>query len=489
MRSLPDVLSLRPGGAAWLMRHEHRLFVAESAAAIGRALHRPANQSALPAPILGWIVTVYLVLHVAAWSALPTLPYWRPTESLGQLHLDGFAAAVLFILMLSAAMIRCVHVMYTRNDLDLILSAPVPGATILRARLGGVVAGILLLVLFLVSPVIHIGLLTGRPRLLALYPALLAMAVLAASFAMMITIQLANWIGPRRTAIVAQVPGTAVVVGLYLMPRLLQAIPADIQNAFSSLLEAGALLGPASPLWLPVQALQGDLWALALFCLAAVGVAQLTVVFLQRRFLNALRLGRELPRRLPGPALGIGLRFGHGIRSVVLYKEWLLLLRQPIFLSQLGIKLAWLVVAFAAAGSSSLRPAVIAAITVYATAAVAGTLTRLVEGGEQAGDLLASSPVAPAAIRAGKRWAALIPALVVGLPVPLWLGVADPKLGVLTAIVLIGASDSANRISRMFAAPSIAQGHPAAPHMAAALWEALSNGLWVLMLLLAYAVV
>jgi ABC-2 type transport system permease protein len=64
-----------------------------------------------------------------------TLPFWRPTESISQRHLDGTVVAVLFILMLSAAMIRCVHVMYSRSDLDLLLCSPVPGSTILRARL------------------------------------------------------------------------------------------------------------------------------------------------------------------------------------------------------------------------------------------------------------------------------------------------------------------------------------------------------------------
>lgn len=266
MKPPSEVCSLRPGGAPWLMRHELRLFVADSATAVGRALQRAPERRALPVAILGWLATVYLVLHVVAWSALPSLPYWRPTESIGQLHLDGAAAAVLFILMLSAAMIRCVHVMYARNDLDLLLCAPVPGVTLLRARLGGVVLGTLLLVLFLVSPIIHIGLLTGRPRLLALYPALLAMATIAASCGMMITIELARLIGPRRTAIVAQVPGTVVVVGLYLMPKLQDTIPAGIETTLGKLLEDGAMLGPSSPLWLPVLALQGSPLALMLFC-------------------------------------------------------------------------------------------------------------------------------------------------------------------------------------------------------------------------------
>lgn len=494
MKPLPEVLALRPGGAPWLMRHELRLFAADSAAAIGRALHRAPNGRAMPAPILGWIVTVYLVLHVAAWGALPTLPYWQPRDSIGQLHLDGAAAAVLFILMLSAAMLRCVHVLYSRNDLDLLLCSPVPAATILRARLGGVVLGTLVLVLFLVTPVIHVGLLTGRPRLLALYPGLLALATIAASLAMTIAIGLARWIGPRYTAMVAQVPGTAVIVGLYFLPKVQQSLPAGLKAALCNLLADGALLGAASPLWLPVRALQGNPLPLMVFCLAALGLAQLATVLLQHDFLRLLQQGRTVPRRRPGLAFGIRLRFGHRLYQLVLYKEWLLIVRNPMAWSQLATRFIWLLVAFVAAGTSSLRPLVVAAIIVYGTAALAGTLTRLMESGEQAWDLLASAPAAPATIRAAKRWAALIPALLLGMPTPLWLGTADPTLGVLTAIAVAGACDSANRINRSHrssqprAMASSERPHAAAPRWMTPLWEVLGNSLWVLLLVAAYAI-
>ena len=488
MKPPSEVCSLRPGGAPWLMRHELRLFVADSATAVGRALQRAPERRALPVTILGGLATVYLVLHVVAWSALPSLPYWRATESIGQLHLDGAAAAVLFILMLSAAMIRCVHVMYARNDLDLLLCAPVPGVTLLRARLGGVVLGTLLLVLFLVSPIIHIGLLTGRPRLLALYPALLAMATIAASCGMMITIELARLIGPRRTAIVAQVPGTVVVVGLYLMPKLQDIIPAGIETTLGKLLEDGAMLGPSSPLWLPVQALQGSPLALMLFCLAALGLAHVATMLLQHRFLHTLQQGRSASRRRPGLGFGISLRFGHSTGKLLLCKEWLLILRQPMLWSQLAAKSAWLVVVFVAAGTDSLRPVVIAALIVYATAALAGTLTRLIESGEQAWDVLASSPTAPAMIGAAKRRAALLPALLLSMPAALWLGTADPTLGILTAIAVAGACGSANRLNRTRAMASNRQDRASAPPMVTSLWEVLSNAVWVLLLVIAHAI-
>ncbi|WUR12730.1 hypothetical protein E7V67_024045 [[Empedobacter] haloabium] len=489
---LPDFLSPRPGGAAWLMRHELRLFVAESAAAVGRALQRAPNQRALPAPILGWIVTVYLVLHVAAWGALPTLPYWRPAEGTAQLHLDGAAAAVLFVLMLSAAMIRCVHVIYRRDDIDLLLCAPVPAATILRARLGGVVLGTLLLALFLISPVIHVGVVSGRPRLLILYPGLAALATLAASLAMLLAIQLARWIGPRYTAIIAQVPGTAVIVGLYFLPQLLHKLPAGMRAGLSGLLEQGALLGPASPLWLPVWALQGDPAALLLLGLVASGLAYAATAWLRHGFLHLQQQGRHLPSSTSANPVGVGLRFGTGLRQLVLYKEWLLILRQPLAWGQLASRLIWPAVTLLAAGTSSLRPLVIAAIIVYGSAALAGTLTRLIEAGEQAWDLLASAPVAPVAIAAAKRRAALIPALVLAMPTPLWLASADPKLGVLTAVVAAGACISANHLNRTDRALAVAPNGPRLAPVApsnAPLPEVLSSGLWVVLLLIAYAIV
>jgi ABC-2 type transport system permease protein len=55
-----------------------------------------------------------------------------------------------------------------------------------------------------------------------------------------------------------------------------------------------------------------------------------------------------------------------------------------MFLGQIAARFVWLVVAFAAAGTDSLRPLVIAAIAVYVTAGLAGILTRLIEAGEAA---------------------------------------------------------------------------------------------------------
>ena len=157
-------------------------------------------------------------------------------------------------------------------------------------------------------------------------------------------------------------------------------------------------------------------------------------------------------------------------------------------MAQLDAKSAWLVVVFVAAGTDSLRPVVIAALIVYATAALAGTLTRLIESGEQAWDVLASSPTAPAMIGAAKRRAALLPALLLSMPAALWLGTADPTLGILTAIALAGACGSANRLNRTRAMPSNRQDRASAPPMVTSLWEVLSNAVWVLLLVIAHAI-
>jgi hypothetical protein len=105
-----------------------------------------------------------------------------------------------------------------------------------------VVLGTLLLALFLVTPVIHVGILTDRPRLLALYPGLVAMAMIAASLGMMFVIQLARLIGHAYTSLFAQVLGTVVIVWLCYMPQVQQAIPVAIKTSLSLLLDDGAVL-------------------------------------------------------------------------------------------------------------------------------------------------------------------------------------------------------------------------------------------------------
>jgi ABC-2 type transport system permease protein len=95
------------------------------------------------------------------------------------------------------------------------------------------------------------------------------------------------------------------------MPQVQQAIPVAIKTSLSLLLDDGAVLGPASPLWLPVQALQGSPLPLLLFCLAALGSAQLAAVLLQHSFLRLLQQGRNSPRGIARLALGMRLHFGH----------------------------------------------------------------------------------------------------------------------------------------------------------------------------------
>jgi hypothetical protein len=114
-----------------------------------------------------------------------------------------------FLFMLSSGLKASVEALFDRGDMDLLLSSPLPSRSIFTIKLGSIVAGVAALYLFFLAPFAHVGLVLGQFRWLALYPVLIAMAAVAASLAMLLTLASVRLLGARRTRVVAQVLGAA----------------------------------------------------------------------------------------------------------------------------------------------------------------------------------------------------------------------------------------------------------------------------------------
>src|SRR6185436_16207864 len=72
----------------------------------------------------------------------------------------------------------------------------------------------------LLTPVANTGLILGQWRWLGIYPSLLAMTVLAAALAMLLTLALVKSLGVRKTKTVAQILGALTGAGMFIISQL-----------------------------------------------------------------------------------------------------------------------------------------------------------------------------------------------------------------------------------------------------------------------------
>jgi ABC-2 type transport system permease protein len=129
----------------------------------------------------------------------------------------GFITSV----MVSQSILRAVDAIYTRNDLDLLLSSPLPPWTVLIVRSAAIAIGALPLYAGILGPPVLGLAVFNSPLWLSALFGLVALAFASAGIALLIVTGLFRLIGPKRTRMVAQVvsalTGAAVVLSFQWM--------------------------------------------------------------------------------------------------------------------------------------------------------------------------------------------------------------------------------------------------------------------------------
>ena len=144
-------------------------------------------------------------------------PFGAPSEMSGAVFvLVGATLWFLFTLMLSQAITRSVGVFFERGDLDLLLASPIAPRNVFLVRGVGVAISVVAFYAFALTPFAHAGIVAGDLALLALYPALAALALLATAAGMALTIALVRLLGARRARVTAQVFGALVGAAVFL---------------------------------------------------------------------------------------------------------------------------------------------------------------------------------------------------------------------------------------------------------------------------------
>ena len=362
--------------------------------------------------------------------------------------LVGLFAWFVCTLMLSQAITLSVGVFFERGDLDLLLASPLPPRSVFVVRGLGVAVSVVAVYAVLLAPVAHVGLLTGESQLLAIYPALAGVGLLATAIGVAMTVALVRLLGARRARIAAQILGALVGAALFVAVQVGNFVSpgrtAGWMLALYGAAEQQGWLARDSVAWLPLAALLGEPRALLLLCGAGVAAFALVVSALERRFLAGTQEATTAP-----PAQrrdGRPVRFRGGLWRIVLVKEWKLIARDPQILAQtllqgiymLPIALLWL---RKDAPQATLPPAM-----VMLAAMLASGLVWLTVAAEDAPELLASAPVDRGFLRRAKLVAGLAPVWLLMLPLALLLARSDPFAASILAVCVAGATVSAGSI-------------------------------------------
>lgn len=438
-------MNARPGTALWLLRHELLLFWRGALSSSG-----PGGRQRLRWRSVGGGLLVWLMLHAGAFFLLRASGAGAGAPPR---QLVVIAAAVLlatFLFMLSSALKASVEVLFERGDMDLLLSSPLPSRSIFSVKLAGIVFGITALYLFVLAPFAHAGLLLGQLRWLAAYPVLLALAALAASFAMLLTLGLVRMLGARRTRVVAQVIGAVAGALLFLLSQagnLMSGDDAAPPPILARMMHAGAGIDADSPLWLPARAALGEPLEVALIALAGLLAAWATVGLTHRFFADGLQQAADGDRTAKRPG-SIRYRFDRSLFDTIVIKEWRLIWRDPHLVSQVLLQLLYLLPLCFLIFSKNAPPlAAIGAGLTMLCGSLSSALAWIVLLAEDAPDLLQASPARAATIRFAKLASAVAPVLLLVAAPLVWLALQAPLAGAFAAMTVCGAAAASSLIT------------------------------------------
>ncbi len=430
-------MNLAPGTTLWLLRHELRLFWYTSLAAGKPGAPRRRNWRVVGGGLLLWMALhagVFALLRAMGPSA--GLPPWQFVIAVTALLLATF------LFMLSSALKASVETLFVRGDMDLLLSSPLPSRSIFSVMLASIAFGVTALYLFFLAPFAHAGLLLGQFRWLAVYPVLFAMAVLAASLAMLLTLTLVRLLGARRTRVVAQVLGALAGAFLFLLSQAGTFLSQDsgaAPSAMATVMAAAQLLDGDSALLLPARAALGDGGAVAIIGGIGLLSALLTVQSTHRFFVRGLQQAASSERvsARTGP---VRYRFERSLVTVVIVKEWRLVWRDPHLISQVLLQLLYLVpLCFLIFRKNTLQiPAIAAGLTMLC-GSLSAALSWIIVLAEDAPDLLQTSPARARTLGLAKLAAAVLPVFTLVVLPLLWLAVRAPTAGGLTTVTVVGA--------------------------------------------------
>jgi ABC-2 type transport system permease protein len=431
------------GSVGWFARHETRLAWRDFQALMTGGRRRT------PTVVLGFTVFA-VILHGMAWMMLYSSAS-RASADDQVLSSLTWTLLLLWSLMVSQAMETVTRAFFARGDLELILTSPAAASRLFAVRLAAMAATVVFMSLLLAAPFIHVLVWLGGTCWFGGYIVAVALAVDAASVAIVVIVAMFHLLGARRTRLAAQI--AAAVIGaafaIFLQFATILSYEDMPEASFSQLVGAVAEASNQNQrliAW-PAPEMLGDPVALGALLGASLVVLAVVIFVFAPRFGQFAQAAGNVVHVATGRAPGDALFRGSSQAWALRRKEWVLLLRDPWLMSQTLMQLLYLLPAvfllwrnFRGVGGSAL----LVPILIVAAGQLGGGLAWLAVSGEDAPELIATAPMAASRVLRAKTEAVLGSVAVIFAPFVLLFGVVKPWPSLIaTAGILIAALSAA----------------------------------------------
>ncbi len=439
-------MTMRPGSFLWLMRHDLRL-------SWRRFSGHFAGRSFLK--VVGIIALGIAFMHLISGPSATIFATKSPDTR--EAILGG---AILFILLwqVSQAISHFTRLLYSRGDLDLLLSSPMSSRTVVGAHAVAATLEITLVVGAFVFPMANMIAYRMGWSWLAIYPVTLASSMLASACGLAVTVGLFKLVGPRRTRMAAQITAAVLASALILGGQLAYLLSSPTRPAAALIRSLPS--APDFMDWLvlaPLRGISGDLGSLLLWMSLGSLAFALAIVRLGPTFLkSAIRSGglatqqivaREKPEKAFRPGAGAALR----------RKELKLLGRDPWLFSRALLQALYLapvcIVIWITKEDSSLS-LLVAPLLIMILSHLAGIMAWLTVLSEDAPDFMTTAPVTADQILRSKLEAIALPLGLILLGPALGLCWFEPWDALLTVLFTIAACVSTALINIWHPAPA-----------------------------------
>jgi ABC-2 type transport system permease protein len=369
--------------------------------------------------LFGIIAAIALALGFAMAQVLASFAAGPSPEPLAVL-IVSLVAALIGTLMISQALLSSTEIVYSRGDLDLLFSSPVSPWTVMMVRACGVAMNVALVYLALIAAVLIWTPLTGATGWLVVAPAVAALALWATAIGLSLAKLLLTWIGPRNTRVGAQILAALIGASIFLATQSVNFLPRSEREEYWRKLAEDVLatrIDIAHPVWIPARAAMGDHLALMIFVGGGLLAFLAAALWFSNSFVTdaAAAASMGAPRKTSAKVRALR----GGLVANVVRKEWRLLRRDPLLLSQVGLQLVYLLpmlfVVWGAAGRGGAEAAwtngLLGGAFVLLAATLSGSLVWITASAEDAPDLISAAPVTRDRIEIGKLIAAVTPVI------------------------------------------------------------------------------
>ncbi len=439
------------GSLLWLARHEGNLAWRDM-----HYLMTAGGRWRLRSVTLIFLL-IMAFLHLVAYSVVA--PHAQATAESGPgilISVTG-SLALSFFLMLSQALEQVTRLFYSRGDLDLFKSSPVPLDRLFGLRVAAIAFSTTAMALIVAAPVLDVLIVLGGARWALGFGVAAAGGLAATGLSLVLAAILFDTMGPRRTRLAAQIAsaivGSAFIIGIQAV-AILSIGTLSTQAFFQSAAVVAHAPAAESWLWIPARAVLGD--GAALLATFAIGILLLALPMqvLGKRLGDYALVAAGVAQGDRRPRRASWAFRKASAPQMLRRKEWVLLLRDPWLASQTLMQMLYLIpsglLLWRCYGDSQGVSVVLAPVLTMAAGQLGGGLAWLAVSGEDAPDLIATAPISPRLHLLSKVEAVLLAIFAVFTPFILGLAGLDWKSALIVAIGIGTAALSSTLIQIWF---------------------------------------